>query len=125
MVCSTKNDKRPLLGGLLVAFCTLEGGHALVAPPLLSTRLQHHRSSGNGAIKPTDPTLPFNLNSGVIHHNCIGQQHQSSNCVFHSASVRRDNVALRSSSSDVDVDDERSATLSLLTLAEWNTQFDD
>mmetsp|Transcript_4685 Transcript_4685/g.7238 ORF Transcript_4685/g.7238 Transcript_4685/m.7238 type:complete len:597 (+) Transcript_4685:38-1828(+) len=109
MVCSAKNDKRPLLGGLLVAFCTLEGGHALVAPPLLSTRLQHHRSSGNGAIKPTEPTLSFNLNGGVIVHNCIGQQHQSSNYAFRSASVRRNNVALRSSSTSTS-DDATSTT---------------
>lgn len=98
MVRSTHNDRRRLLGGFLVVICALEGGHALVAPPLLSTRLQHHRSSGNDAIKPVHSTLSFNLNSGVTHHNCIGR-HQSPNCVFRSAHVKRNNVALRSSSS--------------------------
>ncbi|KAL7442620.1 hypothetical protein ACHAXM_011946 [Skeletonema potamos] len=103
-VLSIMNDKLSLIGGslLLVLLFTLEGGHALITPPSPTRLLQHrHRSSGNvvtSSVAPSPP--PFNLNSGVIPHDRIGQ-HQPSHFIYSSSScgVRR-NVALRSTSSD-------------------------
>jgi len=104
MVLSTNKNTMPLLGGLLLVLSALEGGHALVAPPS-STRLQHHRSSGSDVIR---PTLPFNVNSGVVPHNNWIGQHQSPSRVCHSTCVRRNNFALRSSATSAS--DATSAT---------------